>query len=288
MLNQPYLTFLVLTQTLSYTKTAQQLFVTQPAVSQQIQHLEKELGLKLVEYHRPHLTITSAGYQLADFLQKTSVQAKQLLQQLQTPKKAKKITFSATLSLSEFLVPEMIKKMSLNSEFVNINCLVGNTQQSLTAIRKGRSQFALIEGNFDKNKFDYQVIRSEPFSAVVSKYHPLARRKNLTWEELLHVPLIVRESGSGSREILTSLAYAENISLHDFDQLITVSEPVLIRQLLLQNVGVSFLYHSLITTQLNNGELVELNLTNAQTTHDLYLVYPKGSYFKKSYERWLY
>lgn len=245
------------------------------------------MKLKLVEYHRPHLLITPAGLQLADFLQRTNVQAEQLLQQLQTPKKAQKITFSATLSLSEFLVPEIIKKMSAQGDFTKINCRVGNTQQSLAAIKKGQSQFALIEGNFDKSEFDYQVIRSEPFSAVVSKLHPLAKRKSLSWSELLHVPLIVRETGSGSREILASLAYAENISLHDFTQIITVSEPVLIRQLLLQNVGVSFLYHSLIGRQLAQGELVELPLANGRTTHDLYLVYPKGSYFKQDYERWL-
>ncbi|KRL03585.1 transcriptional regulator [Liquorilactobacillus capillatus DSM 19910] len=282
------MTFLVLTQTRSYTKTAEQLYVSQPAVTQQIQRLEEKLGLKLVYYHRPKLKITPAGEELANFLQRTRVQANQVLERIQTPNKFQEINFSTTRSLSEILAPRLIKEIAVQDAFRKISCHVGNTKQALAAVKTGSSQFALVEGNFDKQKFDYQVIRAEPFVAVASCKHPLVQRKSLTWSDLAKETLLVREDGSGSREILASLARAENVSLDDFEHLIVISEPLLIRQLLLEGVGVSFLYRSLVKEQLRKGQLLELPMMeNGQTTHDLYLVYAKDSYFKKDYAKWL-
>ncbi|GAJ26609.1 LysR family transcriptional regulator [Liquorilactobacillus sucicola DSM 21376 = JCM 15457] len=287
MLDQLYLTFLVLTQTLSYTKTAEQLYISQPAVTQQIQRLEEKLDLKLVHYHRPNLKITQAGEELADFLQRTSVQAKQVLERIQTPDKFQEINFSTTRSLSVFLAPKLIKEVAAQKAFRKISCHVGNTEQALAKVRNGESQFALVEGNFNKNKFGYKIISSEPFVAVAAPDHPLAQFKSLTWSDLVKTPLLVRERGSGSREILASLARAENVSLADFEHMIVISEPLLIRQLLLEGVGVSFLYRSLVEKQLQQRQLVELPMRdNGQTAHDLYIVYAKDSYFKKDYEKW--
>ncbi|KRL33627.1 LysR family transcriptional regulator [Liquorilactobacillus uvarum] len=288
MLDQLYLTFLVLSRTHSYTKTAEQLYISQPAVTQQIQRLEEKLGLKLVYYHRPNLKITQIGEELADFLQRTNVQSQQLLERLQTPNKFREINFSTTRSLSEFLAPQLIEEIAARDAFRKISCHVGNTEQALTAVRTGKSQFALVEGNFDKNKFGYKIIRSEPFIAVVSGHHVLTQYRSLTWSDLVKTPLLVREEGSGSREILASLARAENVSLSDFEHLIVISEPLLIRRLLLGGVGISFLYRSLVEEQLKNKQLVELSmLDNGQTAHDLYLIYAKDSYFKEDYEEWV-
>lgn len=283
MFDQRYQTFRVLVATKSYTRTAEELFITQPAVSQQIKSLETEVGVPLVHYQRPYLTITTAGQQLAAFIQRTQAQSTKLLNDLRQPGQQRQLTFSTTLSISEFLAPQLVRVLQAQGSYRQINCQITNTQTALRALQTGTSDFALIEGNFEKHAFDYQVIRHEPFVGIVGATPPLAQLTRVTWADLTNYPLIIREGGSGSRDILLHLAQAANVSLADFPQVITVNHPAAIRQLLLADVGVSFVYRSVVQAELATGQLVELPLASGRLEHDLDLVYVKDSFFAADY-----
>lgn len=286
MLDTRYQTFLVLAHTKSYTQTARQLYVTQPAVTQQIKSLEAELGLELVHYQRPHLTITTAGQELADFIQRVQVQTDKMVATLQHPQLQRQVTFSTTLSLSEFLAPQLIQHLQASNRYQKISCQVTNTQDALAALDSGASDFALIEGNFDKTRYDFRVVRQEPFVGVVASNHPLAQQATIDWADLTTTPLLVRETGSGSREILVNLAQAANVALTEFHQLITVNNPAAIRQLLLRGAGVSFVYRSVVAEDLAAGRLKVLPLTASQLRHDLDLVYQRESPYAQLYQDW--
>ncbi|MFT8949015.1 MAG: LysR family transcriptional regulator [Liquorilactobacillus hordei] len=288
MISQEYQTFLVLSQTLSYTKTAQQLFISQPAVTQQIQRLENSLNLKLVIYKRPNLTLTTAGKQLAAFLTRAHAQAIKVLSNLQNDNQKREISFGITRSLGEVIGKKMISIMLDKADFTTIKCLAGNTASILSRIDNGTIDFGIVEGNFEKHNFSYHIIRNEPFVPIVSATHPLARKQRVTWNELLSYPLIIREEGSGSREILTSLAQKENISLTDFSQLLTISEPTLLRLLVKDGAGVSFLYRILVENDLKKGVLKQLPLQRGVVEHELYFVYAKESFFASDYEKWFH
>ncbi|MDN7146238.1 LysR family transcriptional regulator [Liquorilactobacillus mali] len=288
MISQEYQTFLVLSQTLSYTKTAHQLFISQPAVTQQIQRLETSLNLKLVIYKRPKLSLTHAGEQLAAFLTRTQAQAVKVLNNLQNDNQKQEISFGITRSLSEVIGKKMISIMLNKVNFTAIKCVAGNTTSILAQISNGTIDFGIVEGNFDKHTFSYHIIRNEPFIPLVSCTHPLARKKSVTWNDLLSYPLIIREEGSGSREILTSLAQKENISLTDFSQLLTISEPTLLRQLVKKGVGISFLYKILVENDLKQGILKQLPLPRGVVEHELYFVYAKESFFASDYQQWFH
>lgn len=286
MLDNRYQTLLVLTQTKSYTQTARQLFITQPAVTQQIKSLESELQVALVHYQRPHLTITPAGQELAAFVRRVQVQANRVVTSLQHPQVQHQLTFSTTLSLSEFLAPQLIRALQEQGDYRTLTCQVTNTQAALAAIDDGTSDFALIEGNFDKTQYDYQIVREEPFVGVVAADSPLAQKSQVNWADLTATPLLVREAGSGSREILVSLAQAANVTLSEFRQIVTVNNPAAIRQLLLRGAGISFLYRSVVATELASGRLQVLPLPAGHLRHDLDLVYAHDSFFAADYRRW--
>ncbi len=286
MISQEYQTFLVLSQTLSYTKTAQQLFISQPAVTQQIQRLEASLALKLVVYKRPKLTLTLAGRQLAAFLTRTQAQAVKVLNNLQNDNQKREISFGITRSLGEVIGKKLISIMLNKANFTALKCISGNTASILAQIDNGTIDFGIVEGNFDKHDFSYHIIRKEPFIPIVSCTHPLAQKESVTWNDLLSYPLIIREDGSGSREILTFLAQKENISLSDFSQLLTISEPTLLRLLVKDGLGISFLYKILVENDLTKGALKQLPLQRGIVEHELYFVYSKESFFAPDYQQW--
>ncbi|PWG00193.1 LysR family transcriptional regulator [Levilactobacillus bambusae] len=281
MLDHRYHTFLTLARTGSYTQTADELFITQPAVTQQIKSLEKEVGFKLVTYRRPILEITPEGQKLAEFISKAEVQSQQLLDSLRVPVTNQTLVFSATMSTSEILVPELMMVLKKQG-YQQIDCHVVNTQTALEEISSGTSQFALIEGNFDKQRFGYRLLRREPFVGVASSANPVVRNPDLGLTDLTAMTLLLREEGSGTRDIFRSIATAQNLSLPDFKQVITIADPTAIRELLLRDAGISFLYESVVKADLASGQLARLPMPNFKLAHDMDLVWLKGSPFEST------
>ncbi|AEV95806.1 LysR family transcriptional regulator [Pediococcus claussenii] len=280
MLDNRYLTLSILEQTKSYTKTAQQLFITQPAVSQQIKSLETELDLKLVEYHHPQLKITHAGKQLAEFAAQSNYQQQKLLSQLQDSKSRKHIKFGATHSISVFYIPDLIQ--NLQKKFTHINCIVDNTSSLLEKIDNGTLDFAILEGNFDKQHYDSIVLQNEDFVAVTRFDNSIISTKNLELTSLLHEPLLLRENGSGTRSIFINWAKTFNIQVEDFSNIIEIGSSAGLLKVL-QQTGISFMYQSLITEQLQNNIFKILDIDGLTINRPISLVYAKDSFFKDEY-----
>lgn len=282
MLDRKMYTFARLAQTGSYTATAQQLFVTQPAVTQQIKALENELGLALVSYEHAQLTITPAGQQLADYINKIDHESQKLLMQLQTPAQPI-IKLGCTRSLSAFLLTSVLQQLQAQGQ--QIRCQIANTDTILKALTAGTIDFGLVEGNFDKNKFASIRLRREPFIGVTFANNPSLKQKQpLNLNELLTQTLLVREPGSGTREIFANWLTMQNAQITDFKQVIEIATPTPIIQLLTAGCGISFMYQSLVTTELAHGQLVKLSVRGFELQHEINLVYPKDSYFAAQYQ----
>lgn len=174
-LDRRYETFLTLAKTASYTKTAQQLFITQPAVTQQIASLQKDLQIELVKYERPRLIITPAGQELAKFIESVTIKSHQILAHLKQPNDKRPLKFGATLSFNAIVEPQFIKQIS--DQFTDINCLVANTDQILSQIDNGEIEFGLVEGNFQLADYDFIPIFKDDFIAVCNSKNPLAKKK---------------------------------------------------------------------------------------------------------------
>ncbi|MFL2030092.1 LysR family transcriptional regulator [Loigolactobacillus zhaoyuanensis] len=283
MLDKKMHTFALLATTGSYTATAQQLFLTQPAITLQIKALEAELGLALVSYQHAQLHFTAAGQQLARYINKTDHESQKLLDQLKAPTKKRSLTLGCTRSLSSFLLADVLHQ--LQSQRKNIQCQIGNTNTILKALTAGDIDFGLVEGNFDKSQYDFVTLRREPFIGVTYANNPLlAATQPLSLTALLAQTLLVRESGSGTREIFQNWLTMQNARITDFQQVIEIATPTPLIQLLTSGVGISFMYRSLVTAELAQGKLVELPLRGFDLQHEINLVYLKNSYFAAQYQ----
>lgn len=280
MLDKRYLTLALLAKTKSYTATAKQLFMTQPAVSQQIASLEAELALKLVNYEHQTLQITAAGKNLVEFVDKTQSEANKLMKLLNSEMTQRTLKIGSTRSLAIFLLPDLIQQIDQANQ--NIQTIIGNTDDVLMALRNGQIDFGLIEGNFDKVEFDAIKIKNEPFIGVTKKK---LQSEEVTIEELFDQPLLIRESGSGTRDIFKSWLATQNFELNDFDRQIEVASPMSITTLLKEGVGISFMYESLVKEAIDRHELRQINIRDFNIHHPLNLVYLKNSYFADEYQQ---
>lgn len=284
MLDRKMRTFALLAKTGSYTATAQQLYVTQPAVTQQIKALEREVGLSLVTYQHARLIITPAGQQLARYINKIANESRKLLTQLKTPSQQAPIKLGCTRSLSSFLLTQVLQR--LHSTNQQIRCQIANTDTILKALTAGTIDFGLVEGNFDKTKFDFITLRREPFIGVTYAANPLlAQVHTLNLTDLLAQTLLVREPGSGTREIFANWLTMQNARIADFKQVIEIATPTPIVQLMTTGVGISFMYRSLVSAELKRGQLVQLPVSGFELQHEINFVYLKNSYFAAQYQQ---
>lgn len=276
MLDKRYQTLITLAETQSFTKTAAQLFITQPAVSQQITSLESELNFALVTREHNRIKLTPAGIKLAQFAKQMDLESRKVINSLKTG--TEHLKMGCTLSLSSTILPKFIPQLSTRTNVVTTK--INNTQHILQNIRDGKVDFGLIEGNFNKEEFDSFFVQKENFICVASN--------NIganTIEDLFDQTLLLREPGSGSRNIFENWLATQNYRISDFQNVIEIASPSAIVELLKQGQGVSFMYQSLVIRELKSEQLKKLDLTGFHVEHPINLVFLKNSYFKETYRK---
>lgn len=276
-------TFLVLCKNRNYTKTAKELCITQPAVTQHIQFLEREYQVKLFMQEGKKLHLTEAGKQLQLTLTTMKNDEQHMRMVMLAQKKGKKqIIFGATLSIGEFVLPQKLHLYIEKHPDTELHMRVNNTRELLLQLQEGSIEFAFIEGYFQKTEYDYTVFSSEAYIPVSSPGYRFSKLPEIL-EDLLSCPLIIREEGSGTREILEKTLDSKNLSVLDFEKVMEMGNMNAIKYLIKQGDGITFLYEAAITEELLKKELIQIPLKNFSITHEFYFVWRKNSIFSNYY-----
>ena len=281
MLDYRVFTFMKLCETLNFTQAAKELHITQPAVTKHIQALENDYQTKLFTFSGKQCHLTTSGQELLDLLvtMNNDIQHfKSHLNQEQTP-----INFGATLTIGDYVLNESLATILYKHPNVQIKMLVDNTETLLKDIDQGKIDFALIEGFFSKEKYDYLPYKTEPFIAVASPKAGL-NDKTYTLKELLDYPIIIREQGSGTREMLEITLKEANLAITDFHHISEIGSLNAICHLITNNLGITFVYQSVVQKALDSGELFKIKLDLPPLSHDFTFVWRKNSQFKTLYQ----
>ncbi len=276
-------TFLALCAIGSYTKTAKYLHLSQPAVTQHIQHLEEQYGCQLVRYESKKLTLTPEGEELRQLLTRIAADGQRFRRTLANQGRGREdVFFGATLTIGEYLMPGIICVMLKDNPRLNVHMEVGNSQVLLAKLRRGELDFALIEGIIDKSKYHSRLFSLEPFVPVCSPNSPLAFGP-VSFEELLQYPLILREKGSGTREILENILKQYNYSPASFQNIIEIGNMAAIKQLVASDIGISFMYEIAARKEIQQGELAVIHIAGFSATRQFNFVFLPDSAYAHRY-----
>lgn len=276
-------TFLEVCKYMNFTKAAEALHITQPAVSQHIRYIEEYYQTRLFTFLGKKPVLTEAGeYLLHAFttLSHDQVYLKEHLLSMQ--KKKPTLIFGATLTIGEYVMPRFLIEYQTRHPDTVLTMITANTHELLDRISDGEIDFAIVEGYFDKTQYDYLTFSSEPYIAVAGT--PLfedCRPRSLS--KLLDQKLIVREPGSGTREILEKHLEARNLSIHDFSGVSEIGNIPALKAVVSAGLGITFLYRSAAEEELKNGILFDVTPENFSITHDFTLIWQKGSMFASRY-----
>lgn len=277
-------TFLAVCRHMNYTKAAEELNITQPAVSQHIKYIEEYYKVKVFSFNGKKMHLTKAGEMLFEAISTMKHNDSFLRDSIiHMDDSFSKLSFGATLTIGEYVIPAKLSSYLKKYPSTKVNLTIANTKSLLNLLDKGEIDFAVVEGYFGKNQYDHIVCSLENYTAVCSARHPLAE-KTTGFRELFSQTLVLREEGSGTREILTRSLQEKNYGLYDFKSVIELSNINAIKTLVENNCGITFIYEAAAKKELETGALKRIYVKELINKHEFTFIWRKNSIFSEYYK----
>lgn len=269
-------TFLTVCRTGSLTRAATELHVTQPAVSQHIRQLERHYACRLFSKTGRGVAPTTAGELLRRELGAMEGDEGRLraeIEALEGEKDARPpLRLGCTRTVGDFVAPRILADHLRRHPNEQLLMRVGNTAELVGLLDGGEIDLALVEGSFDRASFESETFSREPFVAVAAAG---ARPESVA--DLLGMRLVLRERGSGTREILERHLAARDLAVGDFAGVIELASIPAIKACVAAGAGVSFLYRVAVADELAAGTLADVTPADFAVEHDFSLIWQRGS-----------
>lgn len=278
-------TFLTVCRYMNFTKASQELNLTQPAVSQHIHWLEKYYGTKLFLYEGKKMYLTKSGEMLKDAAT-TMLHDELILRESirKAEEKTETLRFGATKTIAEVLMADAMKKYLDQNPESGIYMAVANTKNLLKKLDNGEIDFAVVEGFFQKKEYEFLLYSTEKYIAVCSPEYSFEKVPKKA-EDLMRERLLLREPGSGTREVLERFLDFHNLSIEDFQRTAEIGSLHTIKELTKAGYGITFLYETAVQDELRNGELQKIELEDFRLSHEFTFIWRRGSIYAETYRK---
>lgn len=277
--------FLAVCKHMNFTKAAKELNLTQPAVSQHIHYLEQLYHTHLFAYEGKKMFLTEVGkilYQAATTMKYDAHYLQKFI--IEHDHYQRNLTFGATRTIGEFMLPEHLASFMETCPKSKISMQIGNTRDLLRKLDEGEIDFAFIEGFFSKSDYDSITYQKENFIAVCAPGFIKKEKAVYKIEDLLPYPLLVREAGSGSRELLQRSLEEKNLELRDFANIIEIGSISTLKKLVERSLGITFLFEAAVQEELQAGIFQKLHIKGIIESRDMAFVWRKNSIFSDEYQ----
>ena len=275
-------TFLTVCRYMNFTRASEKLNITQPAVSQHIRFLEKHYNTKLFRYEGKKLRLTGAGEILRNASLAMMHDEQSMQNEMQKTEQEAEIRFGATRTIGDAVMGQVLEKYLARYPQARIHMEVENTHDLLVRLDEGRIDFALVEGFFKKTEYDFQIFSREKYIAVCSPDYTFRDTPDCI-EKLFQERLLLREEGSGTREVLERCLEAHNLSIQDFAKRMEVGSMQTIKELTKAGCGITFLYEVAVREELEKGALKKIPLRDFRLSHEFTFIWRRGSIYAERY-----
>lgn len=277
-------TFLTVCQTMNFTAAAKQLNITQPAVSQHIHFLEDQYHTSLFIYRNKQLFLTRSGEILRKHLLTMKNDEKAIFEELKSNFTGiETLSIGVTMTIGEYAIVDKLANFLIHHPEINIHLHYDNTFQLLKLLDHGQISMAIVEGNYPKENYSHKKYSTEDYIAVCAASHHFFTDHPHTVNDLLYERLLVREKGSGTRNILEQSLIARGLHISDFIHYTQVENMHTIIDLLKKDCGISFLYKIAVENELQSGILREISLDDFKMQHDFNIIWEKHSIYTDKY-----
>jgi DNA-binding transcriptional LysR family regulator len=261
----------------SFTAAARGLKLTQAAVSQRIQMLERALKRPLFQRQGGHVLLTEAGHRLYDYAQRILALHREAIEEItgSAAPLAGELALAASSVPGEHLLPELLSAFQERYPHIQVRASVTDSQHVLQQVEQGQVHLGLVGGKKDSPHLEFRPLGSDPLALLVPAKHPWSRRKRVSLAQLIEQPLILREAGSGSRWCLEQALVGAGKSLHEMRVTLELGSNEAIKEALLRGMGAAVLSIRAVQKEIASGELCALQITGLALARELLVTWDR-------------
>jgi DNA-binding transcriptional LysR family regulator len=258
----------------SFTRSAEVLGLTQAAVSQRIQALEKTLGKSLFQRRGSRVLLTATGRTLYVYAQRILDLHRQARREItgHGAQVTGELLIAASSIPGEHLLPSLLSSFGNKYPQIQIRATVSDSMGAIGQVERGEASLGLVGRKAEKPHLEYRFLACDRMVLVVPPHHALSGRKKVTVKQLVVYPLVLREPGSGLRHCFEKSLERAGRSLDELRIAVELGSNEAIKEAVLRGIGVAVLSTYAVQKELRAGELHALEVGDLHCDRDLFIV----------------
>jgi len=247
---------------LSFTKAAEVLHMTQPAVTFQIRQLEDQFDTRLFDRTHNRVSLTDAGQIVFEYSEKIFELYGEMENAIRemTDDISGSLTIGASTTISEYMLPALLGDFKSRNMDVKLRLRVSNTEGIVSMVENNVIDLGVVEGPVTNKNLLVEVCRVDELVVIVPPDHKLTQFETVQVNELMKYPFICREEGSGTREVTVEYLQAQGVDKHTVNNCLELGSPEAVKGAVEAGMGVSVVSAVSISKELKLGSLVALPL----------------------------
>lgn len=247
---------------LSFTKAAEVLHMTQPAVTFQIRQLEDQFDTRLFDRTHNRVSLTEAGQIVFEYAEKIFELYSEMENAIRemTDDISGSLTIGASTTISEYMLPSLLGDFKAKNMDVKLRLRVSNTEGIVSMVENNVIDLGVVEGPVNNKNLLVEVCRTDEMVVIVPPTHELAGMVKVTAKDLTKHPLVCREEGSGTREVMVEYLYAQGMDKHGVNNCLELGSPEAVKGAVEAGMGISVVSSASISKEIKLGSLVAIPL----------------------------
>ena len=247
---------------LSFTKAAETLHMTQPAVTFQIRQLEEHFNTRLFDRTHNRISLTAAGqrvYEYADKILSLYGEMDSRVREL-TGDVSGILIIGASTTIAEYVLPGLLGEFQRRYPDVNVRLSVSNSLGVVHMVENNSVDVGIVEAPVTNKNLAVDVCWHDELMFICPPDHEFAKKSAITAQEIVGLPFLCREEGSGTREVINEYLEQSKVSPHDISLCMEFGSPEAIKSAVEAGLGVSIVSRATVGKELKLGTLVALPL----------------------------
>ena len=246
----------------SFTRAGRRLHMTQPAVTFQIRQLEEHFNIRLFDRVHSRIELTAAGRQVYEYARRILALYAEMNGSLRelTDDMAGTLTLGASMTIAEYDLPRLLVRFKRRFPEVNVRLLMSNTDGIVQMVVENRIDLGLVEGPVHNRSLAVRRYDLDRLVVALPPGHALAGEPRIPFAALRGVPLILREEGSGTREVFLDHAHTAGYELGDFDVAMELGSPEAVKGAVGAGLGVTIISIATLRKEIELGALRAVDL----------------------------
>lgn len=271
--------FLAVAENLSFSKAAEELFISQPAVTNHIKELESKLNVTLFERKGNKIYLTDAGKLTYNHLKPI----RQAYRELEFDLERLNDTFKGTLrigassTISQYLIPKVIAAFYKRYPKIELHLLNGNSFEMEQKLLENEIDMALVENEASQTNIKYIDFLDDEIVVVTGSNSVYSKRKLISVADFQQIPIVLREKGSGTLQVIQNALIKQNIILDKLNILIHLGSTEAIKNFLLDFDGIALVSEKSIEKELRLKEIVKINIKNISLNRKFRIALRQGN-----------